>query len=684
MCRMSVLFFLTVVAICRVTTGAENGLQADWPFAILRSYGAYEPNRDFLSRVFAAQKSRPGLFDEIWFAGGAGAFEGPEETRRGQEKNNLAARQLCRDLGIRFSYQQGVTLNHGPDGVRREGFPEDAWVVDLDGKRRHGLFCATSPFARDFCREKAKAILSVLKPDSYWPDDDLRITKLGWDKPSLCYCDRCLRLFGARTNRSWTRQSLLAALVGPSASGEIRKKWAAFNGEMLGEYAKVFREAVDAVSPETRLGIQAAFTVSEAEGEASRHVLKALAGKSGKVGVRPGYGYYTDHEPRKLLEKLIHVAREAGRSSRLPETAQICYETENWPHVGAHKNAHGQMAECAAALACGCDSIAFYWGADQNGEAAAHADFWLDAVSAWRPFHLSVREAFAGTRLGGVAACFGQNRMGVDDWLHQFEFDIVRLAGNGLPVTVPEAEPDAFLVNDLSVRTLTEAELPSLFAKALILDANTFKKLATRFPTLAFTQKVKIAPVPIERALATTERVGGYEKFASGLKAERLQAFVYPQSPDVVRLSEMTLDPKACGTCVVPTEFGGRVVIVQDTTCTAPHHSWPGGRRHAVLDALDCAVPGKMPARLLTDGYSTAVFVRKTADGQTAGVFILNLGTGETPPLELAIRRGTAKSWRVIRPRQIDQTAVVIDEKEGECVLRLPALPAFGVLLVAP
>lgn len=657
---------------------------AEWPFSILRNYGAYEKNRAFLERVFAAQERRPGLFGEIWFSAGCDTFEKVENVGAEVAKSNLGGRDRCRALGIRYSYQQGVTLNHDPDDRKHEGFPDDAWVVDWTGRRRQGLFCPSSPFARDYAREKTKAILTALRPDSFWPDDDLRMTKLSWKHPAQCFCERCLGLFGERTGRTWTREALFKALEGNAASAEVRRQWCAFNGEMLGGFAKSYREAVDAVAPETRLGIQGAFTVSEVEGDGWCRVMKALAGKAGAVGMRPGYGYYDDQQPRKLLEKMVHVAREAGRCARLPETRQICFESENWPHVGAHKNAHGQMAECALALASGCDSIAFYWGADQNGEDAASYDFWLDAVGAWRPFHLAVRDAFAGTRLGGVAAYFGSGRYGTADWINQFEHDLVRLAGNGLPVTVPEAEPDVWLVNDVAVRTMSAADLPKVFSKAVMMEPAKLTALAKKFPTLRFTQKVSVGKPPEERALSTATRSGGYERFKSGRCSDRLKAFVYPQAADVVTFSEMTKDPKACGTCVVPTEFGGKVVLVQDADCTFPHVAWPGSRRHGILDALDAAVPGGMPARLLTDGYATSVSVRKTAEGNTAGVFILNLGMGETPPLELAIRRGVAASWRVARPRLRDELAEVVRESPDETVLRLPPLPAFGVALVAP
>ena len=670
-----------VCAVAGLVFGAEAGTVTNgWPFLILRSYGSYEQNRVFTERAFDAQRRHPGLLDEIWFGGGD-VFATPAERGRMAERENLAARETCRRLGIRFSYQQGVTLNHAPDDAEHPGFPDDCWAVYRDGRIRRGMLCCTSPFARDYLRETAKAIMSALRPDSYWADDDMRLYK-GASTPNICFCDRCVKRFGAETGRDFDRASLVAALDGGDAA--VRKAWCDFNGRVLGECARAYREAADAVSPATRLGIQIALSGNCYDGDSWKRMIEALAGAGGRAGIRPGALYYTDRAPRELLAKAVGVAREAARSGRLAATGQICYEAENWPHVGAHKNANGMMAECALGLAAGCDSIALYWGADQNGGEEEFDRFWFDAVAAWKPFFASVRDAFAGTRLGGVATYHGSEHFATPEWINHDESAVCRLAENALPVTVTEAEPDALFLNERSVRTLGAGDLATLFARPTMMNAATFAALGKRFPQLEFTRKVEIAGLAAERAPATTVRASGYEVFASGGRSECVRALIAPKASDVETFSTMTADPKACGTCVVPTEFGGKAVIAQDMIDGGAHRAWPNYRRGAILDALDRAVPGGMPARLKTNGYSVSVWVRKTSGGRTAGVFVMNLGTGETPPLELAIRRGTADAWTVRRAKKPDLPAEVVRRDASETVLRLPPLGAFEPALVGP
>ena len=665
-----------------LTCAAAHADEA-WPFAILRSYGSYAENRLFTDRVFAAQERHPGLFGEIWFGGDGGLDSPAEERGKMAAEKNAGVRERCRRLGIAFSFQQGVTLNHGADGLKRDFIPEDAWAVNRDGKVQYGLLCCTSPWALDYQRETAKAVMKRLQPDSYWPDDDLRLLKGDWSAACLCFCDRCVKLFGDSCGKAYTRETLVKALNGPNASADVRRAWSAFNGRNLGACAKVYREAADAVSPKTRLGIQIALSGNTVDGDSWKTMVRALAGKDGKAGTRPGGLYYTDFNPRELPAKMVLVAREAARSGALPEIGQICYEVENWPHVGGHKNAHAMMAECAWSLAVGCDSVAFYWGADQNGEDAASYDYWLESVWAWRPFHLAVRDAFAGTRLGGVAAYHGSNHWATKGWTSHDEKDASALVSCGVPVTVTEAAPDALWLNERCVETLAEADLKTVFASPVVMSAATFAALHKKFPKLAFAKKVALEFPEGEKALATAKRANGYELFPSGLKSANVKAYILPKAADVKPFSTMTADEKACGTCIVPTEFGGKVVVAQEIPGHWPHAVWPGCRRHAILDALDAATPGGQPARLLTDGYSVAVTVRKDADGRTAGVFLFNLGLGETPPLELAIRRGAQPSWRVTLPRQTGTSAEVVRRAGEEVVVRVPPMQAFSAALIS-
>ena len=652
----------------------------EWPFMILRCYGHYEANSNFINRAFAAQTRHPGLLDEIWF-GGSDGFGTPEWNGKVAGGKNLAALDACRRLGIKFSYQVN-TIGPADDGVKRKGFPDDCWQVDRNGKICYGFLCCTSPFARDYTRRRTRAILAAAKFDSLWPDDDLRYYKGNLEQPCVCFCDRCVKLFNEATSNSFTRATLVKALL-DDGDAAVRAAWCDFNGHQLGDFAKIYREVVDAVSPTTRLGIQSAISGNAVDGESTKHILAALAGKNGKAGIRPGAYYYVDSHPREMLPKMLNVGRESARSLRLPFCGQACYEAETWPHCGAHKNPGGMMAECALALASGCDSLALYWGADVNSQATDAYDWFFETLAAWKPLFLAERRAFRGTFLGGVALYLGADHFATKEWTNYDDNQLAELAANALPVTTTAADPDAYFLNERAVRTLTTNDLKTVFSRAVLMDTATFAALGKRFPGLGFTKKAEVRSFAAVAALSDANN-SGIEKFGATGRAALVQALVYPKAKDVVCLSAMTADTNACGTCVIPTEFGGAAVVAQDMMTTWMNRAWPDARRHAILDGLDQAVKGGLPARVLTDGYALSVSVRKTAEGKTAGVFVMNLGTGETPPLRLAIRRGVTDDWAVVLPKREPVAAPLVKIESNEAALTLPSLPAFGVVLAVP
>lgn len=455
-------------------------MNSEWPFVIIRSYGTGEGNRDFLQCLLEAQKRYPGLVNEIWFGGNS--LDGLEITER-KTCENLPWREECSRSGIRFSFQQGITLNHAPDGKDHGRFLDSDWCVDEDGNLCKGLLCPRSGNAYEYNRKTAEIVMSVLKPDSYWPDDDDRLSIKPGGNHMVCFCDRCLAAFNAEYHHNYTRSELKEALQtsDDAVSVPIRKEWSCFNGKSLALFSKAFRDAADAVLPDCRLGLQTVFSTSLYDGPDFRPMLEAMSGKDHrKIGIRPGAGYYMDRTPRNMFAKSLDVIKESARCRTYGFIGQICVEVENWPHVSAEKNPHGQMAESSLFLASGADSLALYWGSDLNRESDENYRFYFDTLAAWKPFLTAVRDAFDGSEAAGIAVFHGANQL--HNWFREQNGCDVLLLENALPVTKMEASPEAFALPQNAVAELTDDDLASLFAKPVLTDVPAFTELAKRFP----------------------------------------------------------------------------------------------------------------------------------------------------------------------------------------------------------
>jgi hypothetical protein len=93
---------------------------------------------------------------------------------------------MCRQRNIRVGIQT-CTLGHSPlpKNAVYQGysFSEESWCVDDHGGKAYCCLCPTSPEVRAFFRETAKIYLETLKPDSFWPDDDMRLSYKGGAQP---------------------------------------------------------------------------------------------------------------------------------------------------------------------------------------------------------------------------------------------------------------------------------------------------------------------------------------------------------------------------------------------------------------------------------------------------------------------------------------------------------------------
>ena len=522
-----------------------------------------------LDRLLDIAHRHSGACDEIWLC--ANGYETSEALRqfvaplkRFQEK--------CEQYGIRLSFQQGITLGHGIDPVVAENrpglypFANEDFMCDEKGTRLPGQLCPRSPNVQRFAYEYTKTVLETLNPDSYWLDDDLRV---GVCKPQECFCDRCVAEFNRQNNTDYSREQLAGRLFGEEVIEPLRGKWAAFNAEAIAIYAAQSRKAADDLRSGCRLAIQTVWANQFYTADDYRRLLEALAGKERRpVGIRPGALHYTEAEPRGMTHKSMSVAREAARCRRYGFVESICYEQENYPRKVLHKTPEAILTESALALASGCDSLSEYYYDSNNHEPLEYYDDFSRELSMWRPYLETLAASSRRARLGGIARFLGSNAYGhisfnlddeADEWL----------AEAGVPVTVEEAGPDAFLVTPKTVQCMAEGDFPRLFARTVLLPADAFDLLAREFPQ----ELEKTAPDAmlarntLEEAVRTArliEVVGG--------------CAVVPSCPISDEIAPELLQ---YGTVVASTVFGTKFAIVP------PLEKFPTTyQRQALLDAL--------------------------------------------------------------------------------------------------
>ena len=449
--------FAAVALMSLGVCAAESAAQKE-PLMMMRFRATQTASDVQWNKTFAVLKDNRGACDEVWFSTDVGVPEMKWHRDHVARLSRYAAQ--CREAGIVPSVQIQATLGHSDDisELSLGGMGGKSWT-GFTG--RGGLECRNCNCPRqekflDYMREMARLYASF-RPSFVWIDDDLRITG---HRPGLpggagqigCWCKTCIAAFNAETGRSWTRETLDAAM---GTEGPLFERWRKFSIGSIAGVARVIAEAVHSVAPETRLGYQHCGYSDDAH----LPVFRAMYEATGlPVGARPGGGYYYDYDPNSQIIKCLDSVR-TRRALGNPEWIHPwCPEVETCPRAFAARTAQGLLNEVFASLALGLDSVSLF-----IMSAGKESDEWyskalLKPLSAERPFFDEYMRHNAGTLPAGIA-----DRTGVR--LTAERREVYRFALSGVPVlTGPGKAYGEFYKDDLlaDISELTSAQLLAL------------------------------------------------------------------------------------------------------------------------------------------------------------------------------------------------------------------------------
>ena len=652
-----------------------------FPLVVLRMLRAdLQPHPGYTEEFFEHIDRYPGCVNEIWLTTGTWYYcKSMDDVRRDAQKL-LPVAEMCRQRNIRVGIQT-CTLGHSPlpKNAVYQGysFSEESWCVDDHGGKAYCCLCPTSPEVRAFFRETAKIYLETLKPDSFWPDDDMRLSNKGGR--NLCFCPRCLARFNQETGSHFTRETLAEMLFGEQPALEIRKKWVDFNGRMLGECCAAYRQAIDEAHPDCLLGLQATNPTHKYNSEDGSQLYRGLAGERNEtIAIRSGGGFYTDMFPRAIIHKSLDVGREAARFKANGFRGGVCNEGENHPHVSVVKSPGTLMTEAAMAIAAGAKFSTVYWHSPANRESGGNYDFFMRTLHRHYPFIRAVRDASAETGLAGCALYEGKEYLALPEWLEAADETEQRLMENALPMSLPGAAPEVFALNERTAKSLGREDLKICFAKPVLMEVAAWEVISQKFPDLEFLKKARLETPGKKFGLFANL---ASEVFEGDYEARDVSKAVRRLSPEVILTSRVyrETDENVGASAIIPTEFGGKIVLVQFLDIW---HGWTGYRRECILNALDQAVPGRMAVRLLTSGYAVCIFARTTKDGKAACAFLINVAAGDTPALTIALRRPAHKKYRLQRQMADPLELKVLSRTDDEIILELPPIAPWRAVLL--
>lgn len=659
------------------------------PFITQRLWDVHKSVEELAALLDLLQRQRDAC-DEVWFATDYG-FP-PLAVHQAAADKMAAAAVRIRQLGIEASLQISNSLGHG-EYLSYLDFSGIAWqrMVGENGAETPYSNCPRDPAFHAYLDATTRAVCAW-RPASVWIDDDLRMQHHGRVAYG-CFCPQCLAAFNTACDGAYTRECLVAALNAPDGL-DVRRAWLAFGRESLAGVARVIAEAVHAVAPDCRLGLQHGDpSWGGYNGPDLTPVFETLARVSGQpAGSRPGGGFYTDHAPREMLHKALFTALQI---SRLPVCVNdVRVEVENLPGAVCGKSACGTALEATLALAYGCNGLTLTPLMFQHEEVTWHERV-LSELAAWRPFWQRYLDAVAGTTPAGAAVLlsrhFNERTLRADEapfaWTTAAISGVSQLLPTGLPLCWDAHSAPVALLHPHAVDGLTMDEARALAGCNVVTDGETVRRLQER----GLTEMLPLVAEPTDIKEAT-ERItddplnapyGGRYIGLTALARNFPAAALATRGAcrELSRYERSDGSPGALATAAFETSAGGRWVVFGNGCWSAVVTT---ARRAQLLAAFDWAAHGKLPVILQTPSQ-VALVPRCDDAGRLGSVLLLNCSLDATPELRLQLRqpRGQRVEW--LTPEG-ESTVVACETTDtgDEAVVTLPPLAPWGlgVLLV--
>lgn len=295
---------------------------------------------------------------------------------------NLAERvaKVAVRAGATMSINPWHTLMHGDYGKRLGPGQDFRLMVDPQGRTAELAVCPRDPAWREYIAG-LYAYYAAARPRFLWVEDDFRYhnhAPLEWGG---CFCEEHLAEFSRRAGHRMSREEFVAGMLATGEPHPYRQIWLETAREGLEEAAAAIREAVHAVSPETRLGLMTSVpAVHAAEGRRWGPLLAALSGPH-PPAVRVHLPSYVERRPADYLS-LFHTIADAHRAL-LPPGTEVYPELENFPYSRFSKSLAFTRFQLLGAqtIAPAGMTLDFY---DLNGNGPVLADGYQDVLAATR------------------------------------------------------------------------------------------------------------------------------------------------------------------------------------------------------------------------------------------------------------------------------------------------------------
>ena len=381
-------------------------------------------------------------------------------------------RERAEGMDVEIGWWCCPTLRSGADFLQR--------IVGIDGREASISCCPLcGEFRADFSA-KIAAVAEIAQPELILLEDDFELSRHTgiWFG---CFCPTHLEEFARRAGRYYPREELQRRFGEENAeNSSLRRLFFELSHDTMVGMARAIREAVDAVSASTRIGLCQPGE-SFLDGNYFTDVARALAGPHTRPLLRVfGSQYSCGDSPQSVPSTLSYTFYTL---EHLPEDVESVHESDTYPHTRFFMSSAYLRSLMTGAFAAGCSGTLFYGAQylDDPCEESGYFEMFRKERMKFDAFREAVADApLAGWQLlrdpaeSNVLAATGRG------WYERvWDCHGTGWFGRlGIPYTTRE-QPVKFL-NGTTAESLPEDEVRRILSGGVLIDGEGARILARR------------------------------------------------------------------------------------------------------------------------------------------------------------------------------------------------------------
>ncbi len=351
-------------------------------------------------------------------------------------------------------------------------------MVGHNGRVAKHVTCPSSPEVLKYISQRFK-MLAEYHPDFIWVDDDARLYTKGVELGYPCFCRTCLSEF---KEGKWESREDLVEVLNLPGNDKLREAWIEYNSFRLDRVCAHIKKAVREVDQTLDLAFM---TVGPTHTSYSGDFIKRCMNTLESVRGRPGHTFYVDAEPRDILRKAMDVAWQIADYP--DHVTDIQYEYEDWPSIPLDKGRAIISAECALAVASGCNGVAVHTFQLVSNSFEEYKPMMKSLQADYSYLQQLTRSTSLTDQQAGLWLPWTPNFMArrlVDgQWFKESSEPLIlplSWSEFGIPVTADRFASSGTILAGDAVDAFTDEELKGLLSGSVFMDAQAHEILTSR------------------------------------------------------------------------------------------------------------------------------------------------------------------------------------------------------------